>query len=339
MGQTGVLEAAVQALENVSNWLPSTNGRLMSNLTLGANFLQSHILHFYLLAALDYVAGPPASPWAQAWQVDMRPGLDGVAANLPAAIAARRQAHQMGAIFSGRMPTTNTNVPGGTTSTPTTSDIAAYRQHLLELTAFIDTVYLPDVELVGEVYGDYFEVGRGCGNLLAYGVFEMDNTNSSKLFSGGYYESGEGNIETNLNTAEITESVKYSWYKDNTNKLSPASGRTEPEYPKGDAYSWLNAPRLKDKPFEAGPLARMWVNGDYQRGVSVMDRHVARACETKKIAVAMLDWLDELNPGQKSFVDSYEQHSGFGVGLSEALVELSVTGFRSLKARFLIIRL
>ena len=32
----------------------------------------------------------------------------------------------------------------------------------------------------------------------------------------------------------------------------------------------------------------------------------------------MLGWLDELTPGQKSFVDSYEQHSGFGIGLSEA---------------------
>src|SRR3989304_5736124 len=32
-----------------------TNGRLMRNLILGSNFIQSHILHFYHLAALDYV--------------------------------------------------------------------------------------------------------------------------------------------------------------------------------------------------------------------------------------------------------------------------------------------
>lgn len=311
-------QAAVQALENVSNWLPSTNGRLMRNLTLGANFLQSHILHFYLLAALDYVAGPAASPWAQAWQTDMRPGLDGVAANLPAAIAARRQAHQMGAVFSGRMPTTNTFVPGGSTAIPSSSEIAVYRQHLLELTAFIDSVYLPDVQLVAEVYSDYFQIGRGYGNLLAYGVFQMDNANSSKLFTGGYYERGAGSVQAGINTNDISESVKYSWYADSTDKLSPASGKTEPQHPKGDAYSWLKAPRLKDKPFEAGPLARMWINRDYQRGVSVMDRHVARALEAKKIATAMLEWLNELNPGQKSYVDSYNQYSGFGVGLTEA---------------------
>ena len=145
-------QAAVQALENVSNWLPPKNARLLRNLTLGANFLQSHILHFYLLAALDYVAGPAASPWATAWQTDMRPGLDGVAANLPAAIAARRQAHEMGAVFAGRMPSTNSFVPGGFTAIPTASDIARYQQHLAELIIFIDNVYLPDVPEKSEMY-------------------------------------------------------------------------------------------------------------------------------------------------------------------------------------------
>jgi len=31
------------------------NGRLLRNLIFGSNFIQSHILHFYHLAALDYV--------------------------------------------------------------------------------------------------------------------------------------------------------------------------------------------------------------------------------------------------------------------------------------------
>ena len=39
-----------------------------------------------------------------------------------------------------------------------------------------------------------------------------------------------------------------------------------------------------DQPFEAGPLARMTINGDYSGGVSVMDRHKARAHEALKIA-------------------------------------------------------
>lgn len=310
-------QTAVQALENVANWLPTTNGRLLRNLTLGANFLQSHILHFYLLAALDYVSGPAASPWAQAWQTDMRPGLDDVAANLPAAIAARRQAHEMGAVFGGKMPSSNSFIPGGFTTTPTTQAIDTYRQHLLALTTFIETIYLPDVEQVGSVYSDYFQIGAGCNNLLAYGAFEMDDANSTRLFSGGYAEGGSS-VQNSINTNDISESVKYSWYADATTNRNPASGETQPEYPKGDAYSWLKAPRLNGKPFEAGPLARMWVNGDYQRGISVMDRHVARALEAQKIASAMHGWLDALTPGQRAYDDSYNQHSGIGVALSEA---------------------
>lgn len=41
-GHTSVL-----ALENVSEWLPTRNARLLRNLTLASNYLQSHILHFY----------------------------------------------------------------------------------------------------------------------------------------------------------------------------------------------------------------------------------------------------------------------------------------------------
>ena len=311
-------QAAVQALENVSEWLPPTNARLLRNLTLGANFLQSHILHFYLLAALDYVAGPDAAPWTPGWQVDMRGGLDGVAANLPAAIQARRQAHEMGAVFGGRMPTSNSFIPGGFTAVPSSQDIDNYRQYLTALTTFINTIYLPDVQRVGEVYGDYFQVGGGSNNLMAYGVFEMDDANSTRLFSGGYIENGASGTASAFSTTEITESVKYSWYADGSNNLSPASGETQPQYPKGEAYSWLKAPRLLGKPFEAGPLARMWINGDYQAGISVMDRHVARALEAQKVAAAMSQWLNELTPNQRAYDDSFDQYSGFGIGLSEA---------------------
>ena len=36
---------------------------LLRNLVLAAEFLHSHIIHFFTLAALDYVMGPPMSPW------------------------------------------------------------------------------------------------------------------------------------------------------------------------------------------------------------------------------------------------------------------------------------
>ena len=222
-------QAAVAALENVSNWLPPSNARLLRNLTLGSNFIASHILHFYLLAALDYVAGPDASPWTPGWKVDMRPGLDGVAANLPAAIGARRQAHEMSAVFSGKMPNSSSYVPGGFTTYPTAQDVDTFLQHLADLSDFINTIYIPDVMSVGEAYSDYFNIGAGSKNLVAYGVFDMDDDNSSRLLKGGYIEGGNPKSLNGFATKDITESVKYSWYSDNSGTLTPASGETEPQ--------------------------------------------------------------------------------------------------------------
>lgn len=311
-------QAAVMALENVSEWLPNTNARLLRNLTLGANFIQSHILHFYLLAALDYVAGPASSPWTPAWQGDIRSGLSDVAANLPTAIAARRKAHEMGAVLCGKMPNTSSYLPGGFTTVPTSQDINTFRAYLSELTTFIENVYLSDVLSVGDVYSDYFNIGGGCENLMAYGVFEMSDTSNTRLFEPGFSVGASTDVQTHFTSKNINESVKYSWYADSSSELIPEKGVTSPQYPKDLAYSWLKAPRLNNKPFEAGPLARMWVNDQYQRGISVMDRHVARAQEALIVAQAMAEWLDDLSIGETAFERDYEQFSGVGVGMTEA---------------------
>jgi hydrogenase large subunit len=312
-GQTSVL-----ALENVSEWLPPRNARLLRNLTLGANFIQSHILHFYLLAAMDYVPGPAKAPWSPAWMVDMRPGLDGVMAHLSGAIESRRRAHEMGAIFGGKMPASHTFIPGGFTEAPTAQQIRDFRSHLDFLLGFIRNSYKPDVQAVGDAYPDYLQIGSGCQNLMAFGAFEMDDGYNQRLLTGGYIEDGSLDVQNGNFSEHITESVKYSWYDDNNGNLSPANGETQPVYPKGDAYSWLKAPRLFNKPFEVGPLARMWVNGDYQFGISIMDRHLARAEEALIIAEAMDEWLNELDTAQSAYDDTYDQYSGEGIGLSEA---------------------
>ena len=296
-------QAAVLAMENVSNWQPPKNARLMRNLTLGANFLQSHILHFYLLTLTDFVTGPASSPWAPVWQADMRSGLDNVAANLPAALGARRRAHEMATLFGGKMIDGQTFIPGGFATIPKTQHIDFFRQHLYALTEFIESTYLPDVQRVGTAYSDYFEIGTGCRNLLAYGAFEMGDANNSRLFNGGYTERGRSNAKLTINNRDIRDSKTIF---------------TKSELPKEGDYSTLTALRFKGKPYESGPLARMWINGDYQRTISVMDRHVARALEAAKIVSAMHGWLDELIPGESAYDDSYEQCSGDGIGLSEA---------------------
>lgn len=311
--------ASVAALDNLSSFRIPDNGRILRNLTLGANFIQSHILHFYLLAAWDFIKGSGMAPWTPVWDVDIRlPATHPIAAHLGQAIEARRRAHEMGAIFSGRMPTSHTFVPGGFTAVPTQADIDKFKTHLDWLLGFIQNTYVTDVQTLNTAYSDYLAIGSGYKNLMAYGAFELDTLGSQKLFKAGTIAAGKRGSPTALNINMITESVTYSWYDNLTNKLSPASGRTTPLYPKTDAYSWLKAPRYNGKPHEVGPLARMWVNGDYQWGVSAMDRHFARALEAMKIARAMQGWLGQLRLGSPVYSDQQARTAGSGVGLTEA---------------------
>jgi hydrogenase large subunit len=311
--------ASVNALDHLSGFKIPDNGRILRNLTLGANFIQSHILHFYFLAAPDFVEGPAMAPWTPAWGVDMRlPAGDPIASHLLLAIEARRRAHEMGAIFGGRMPTSHTFVPGGFTAVPTQADLNKFQNQLGWLLDFITNTYLPDVQKLRSFYSDYLSIGGGYGNLMAFGAFDLDGSGSRKLFRRGSMEAGRKGVPDELDLSQITESVTHSWYDNRTNDLSPATGRTTPLYPKADAYSWLKAPRYKDKPFEAGPLARMWVNGDYQEGVSVLDRHLARALEAQKLARAMQGWLGELRLESPVYASQGAKTTGSGIGLTEA---------------------
>jgi Ni,Fe-hydrogenase I large subunit len=47
--------AASKCLDEAFGIKPNKTGRILRNLTLAANYLQSHIIHFYHLSALDYV--------------------------------------------------------------------------------------------------------------------------------------------------------------------------------------------------------------------------------------------------------------------------------------------
>ncbi|MBE3096977.1 MAG: nickel-dependent hydrogenase large subunit [Planctomycetes bacterium] len=155
------------------------NGRLVRNLVLGSNFIQSHLLHFYHLAMPDYVKTEgllDLSPWSvQSSSPDMATGsaAAALADHYVQALAMRRKAHQMGAIFGG-------------------------------------------------------------------------------------------------------------------------------------------------KPHEVGPLARLWAAGDYRKGISVLDRHAARALEARKIAEAMAAWVDQFAFGKPFYTYLPLAASKSGVGMTEA---------------------
>ncbi|MHC4085979.1 MAG: nickel-dependent hydrogenase large subunit [Planctomycetota bacterium] len=316
------------------------NGKLIRALIFGANFLQSHVLHFYHLAALDYVdaAGVvgDVSPFVPRYEGDYRVSSE-VSAELVnhyvQALDIRRKCQEMLAIFGGKMPHNVGIVPGGVTEQLTEDKITNFLWRLNEARDFIENTYIPDVLAVAKIYDDYFGVGPGCKRLLSYGGFDLP---AGRLFKSGVV-SPDLQLEP-FTRENITEDVKHSWYADSGSGKNPAQGQTEPELKKTDAYSFLKSPRYKGNVCEVGPLARMvnnYVQGDetvkklvdsvlgqFGAGVdalySVLGRHAARAVEAKIVGDSMVDWLTALKPAEPAIVESNIPEQGEGAGLSEA---------------------
>jgi hydrogenase large subunit len=313
--------AAVMALDSASGVTPPENARIMRNLVLGANFIQSHILHFYHLSLPDFIDGPSMPPWQPSWGEDKVFDSDETAAlmkNYVTALEMTRKAHEMGALFGGRMPHPPTYVAGGFTTTPRPDRITKFKSYLEnDLLPFIQNTYIEDVNLLAGAYPDYFRIGKGPGNLLSFGVFDQDAAGNVKLLKRGRAVNGSKTVRP-IDIDLIAEHLTYSWSDVGTGAQRPANGLTRPRYPKDQAYSWLKAPRYGGLPYETGPLARMWVNGDYTHGISVMDRHVARAQETLKIAEAMLVWVGQLNAGGPVYTRPSVPSLASSYGLTEA---------------------
>lgn len=312
--------ASVLAQDKAFNVTIPPNARIMRNLVMGANFIQSHILHFYHLALQDFVDGPNMPPWQPSWSSDKQ-RINGTAAtNLVShyveAINMTRKAHELGALFGGRMPDPPAYIAGGFTGFPRTARITQANTYLNELISFINNVYIPDIDIVSQAYSDYFTIGEGYGNLIAFGAFPRGQNETDMLFQAGTVQSGSSSVNT-LDSSLIKEQVRYSWYANSNKNRHPGRGKTTPKYPKKNAYSWLKAPRYDSDPYEAGPLARMWINGEYREGISVMDRHNSRTQETLKIAQSMQAWLTQLTQGGSV----YSPHNGVVNSIVSGLTE------------------
>jgi len=268
------------------------NGRIIRNLIHGAHVVQDHILHFYHLAALDYVNVADVAtyegndsqlnsvkdfiqrgalePFMPRYEGDYRlpPAVNQQAvAHYVKALEMRRIGHEAVAIFSGKVPHSVGVVPGGVTSTPTADNIMAYIWKIKILQDFVDDVYIPDVLAVAAAYMDYAGIGVGCKNLLSYGSYDLDGTNPDYATRERLFKQGTISADLKpspIDTNKITEQVRHSWYDDATTNLHPSHGDTRPQYGKKDAYSWAKAPRYDGKVYEVGPLARVAVT--YAKG-------------------------------------------------------------------------
>ncbi|MFC1992395.1 nickel-dependent hydrogenase large subunit [Chloroflexota bacterium] len=285
----------VDSAMGISDRIPP-NARIIRNLIQGAHMVQDHILHFYHLAALDYVdvaqlvnyAGTESElksikdfiargelgPFLPRYEGDYRLPSDineQAVAHYVKALEIRRIGHEMVSIFSGKVPHSVGIIPGGVTSNPTVDSMTAFLWKLRILQDFVDNVYIPDVLAVAGVYPDYAEIGAGCKNLLSYGGYDLEDGNPDLTSRERLFRQGTTSADlkhSKLDTNKINEYVKHSWYEDPSSGRNPTQGETKPNYGKEEAYSWVKSPRYDGKVYEVGPLARVAVT--YAAGDPVM---------------------------------------------------------------------
>ncbi len=284
---------AAYALDEVYgvNGSITDNGRILRNLIQGANFVQSHILHFYHLAALDYVdvtaladyggddpglkkvrefigrgaLGPFMPRYEGDYRLTKAENRQAVGSYVKA-LDLRRLAHEAVAIFGGKMPHNMSIVAGGVTATPSVDKMTSFLWKIDQLIDFIDGHYLPDVLMVAGRYSDYFGIGVGCKQFMSFGCFDLDSnpdlTKRKRWLPQGIV--GADLKLRPLDPTKITEDVQSSWFRDN-GPVHPYDGETVPDRDKAGAYSWIKSPRYDGQVMEVGPLARMlagYANGD-----------------------------------------------------------------------------
>jgi len=292
--------ASVLAQEMAYGVKPTHNGRILQNLIQASNYLQSHILHFYHLAALDFVdvkailkytgnnrtlrelrawveravasgdafAGAPFLP---RYEVDQYAKSDEInwalLASYAQALELRTIAHEMAAVFGAKLPHSTSLVPTGVTQAPTIERILAFRSRLLKISHFIEDVYIPDVTTAAKSFPGYWDIGKSYDNFLSYGVFREED--SVGLSTRTFLPAGTviNGTWASLDPQRIREFVGQSRFSSASDR-HPFEGETIPSPAKG--YSWLKAPRYGGEPMEVGPLARVLVayaapGGDWVR--------------------------------------------------------------------------
>jgi len=290
---------AVDAAFGLDGKIPE-NGRIMRNLLTGAEFIHSHMLHFYHLAALDFVdvtaaadyqgddsqlrslsefiARGELAPFSPRYEGDYRLSKadnQTCAAHYVRALEVRRLSHELLSIFGGKAPHQVGIVAGGCSEVPTADKITAFLSKLTTLRRFIEDAWLPDILRVARAYPDYFEIGAGPKRYLSYGGFDLETKATDLLKRKRLIPSGlvDANLKLEpVNSDLIAEYVGHSWYEEADSNLHPAQGKTVPAPDKEAGYSWLKAPRYDGSSYEVGPLARTLVA--YAAGDAVIKKQV-----------------------------------------------------------------
>ncbi len=167
--------ASIKAVEDAWDITPPTPAHKLRELLLQAKMISSHIIHFYALAAPDFVFGPFADPAVR--------NLIGIVQHLPneakATIAAMRFGQDLCATIGGRAVHPVTSLPGGQSKALSEEERDEYLKRVDEVIDFANF----SLGLGKKVTNDYIDVALKVGILPTYYV-GMANNGVHTYFDG-----------------------------------------------------------------------------------------------------------------------------------------------------------
>lgn len=306
--------ASSLALENALKVNPEENDRMLRDFIHGCEFIQNHLRHFYLYTISDYATGPQLEPFYNNHSDFRLPKAlnDRISNNFIEAIKYSRLAHTSLGALGGKAPHNHGAFVGGVTVNLDSYKLIKVKSIIKEIKSFVENHMLEDVYTISEYYKDYFNMGKGYGNLLSYGVYDKYSDASLTYVKPGIYLMGH---LYEFNPSKITESIYNSWYIESKN--NEGEYEAEPNVEKEGAYSFVKAPRYEGYAMEVGPLARMILSNNYPYRISAMDRTIARVLETKKVLGIMEQLLDRVTLKEASQKQYEIPNESYGAGLTD----------------------
>jgi hydrogenase large subunit len=288
---------SARLVDQIYDLTPTPEIALLQQAMLGAEFLQNHLRHFYLLTLPDYLdaellpdyLSPPLSRRQSRFNVAEQHAL---VEHYFKAMEYSRKCHDMLALFGGKIPHQHGLTAAGVGVAPTAAKRIQFLSLLKQVQEFIQTSMLPDVYQLANVYQDYNHLGTRPARFISFGLFDPA--------LGGHFPSGIYNEGKMLPVSidAIKESIKFARYKQSDTAVSIPV----PEKP--GAYSWVKAPRYQGLSYEGGPLARKTIrnpNPNILQPLSgIIQRLVARCEEAAQISQWIEEWLNQL-PAQGQY--------------------------------------
>jgi len=309
------------AFEAAAGIQVNDQARLIRNIIEATNFLDSHLLHFYVLALPDFVSGlPSAGAWPagqgpRVWENRAGLNVPSLVANYVQSLQSRRECHAMGALLGGKMPHPVGIVPGGATAMVTADMKTQLATCAGNVKHFIETAYQADMNAIVAAFPEYQTIGASGADFLCVGGYP--EANGTQLFAPGLFKVAQ-NALIALDASKIGESVARSRYAYSA-PTHPSAGVTRADLTRTEAYSFSKAPRVAGSPCEVGPLARAVVGGRAPAYRGVHARHMSRLSEALLLVGRLADWVNSLTVGAQA-CPSFPKPpvSGSGVGLVEA---------------------